>query len=238
MLIERKTVRVSAMTAGTESTALNESATVTLVAEMPPVWDPMPSTATNVSTTHTRTSTDAALATATGTEMTVAYIWEYVTDLAHGATAQDPMTVLPVTNTHNFRLPDDSCLCDAWYSGIDCTSYVGECDNKCDECFGATNKDCVKCVYNAFLDSQDEYRRQCLNDGPAQDVICQEYYVPIIAFFATTIWKTSWMQMRFAYDELTEGISMGQLASHVTQDAKHALEEVITHVQTATPDGT
>jgi hypothetical protein len=54
-------------------------------------------------------------------------------------------------------------------------------------------------------------------------VICQEYYVPIIAFFATTIWKTSWMQMRFAYDELTEGISMGQLASHVTQDAKHAL---------------
>jgi hypothetical protein len=93
------------MTAGTESTALNGSATVILVAEVPPVWDPRPSSATNVSTTHTRTSTDAALATATGTEMTVASIWEYVTDLAHGATAQDPMTMLPVTDTHNFRLP-------------------------------------------------------------------------------------------------------------------------------------
>jgi hypothetical protein len=46
-----------------------------------------------------------ALATATGTKMNVASIWEYVTDLAHCAAAQDPMTVLPVTDTHNFRLP-------------------------------------------------------------------------------------------------------------------------------------
>jgi hypothetical protein len=197
----------------------------------------MLSTATNVSTTHTRTSTDAAPATATGTEMTVASIWEYVTDLANGATVGSDDCV--ACNGHaQLQVADDFCLCDAWYSGIDCTSFVGECDNKCDECFGATNKDCVKCVDNAFRDSQDEGRWQCFNGWTGARCDLPKYYVPIIAFFATLIWKTSWMQMRFAYDELTDGISMGQLASHVTQDAKHALEEVITNVQPATPDGT
>jgi hypothetical protein len=77
-----------------------------------------------------------------------------------------------------------------------------------------------------------------LTDGPAQDVMFQEYYVPIIAFFVTAIWKTSRMQMRRAYDAPTDGISMEQLASHVTRDAKHALEELMSNVQPATPDGT
>lgn len=64
---------------------------------------------------------------------------------------------------------DGSCLCDANYGGIDCTSFVGACSPICEECYGPSDFECVRCEKNAFRDAEDNGRCVCYNgySGPS-----------------------------------------------------------------------
>ena len=59
-------------------------------------------------------------------------------------------------NFHSFRDNFGNCQCEAYWSGVDCGTYVytGHCHTLCDgSCFGPDATDCVQCVPHSHRDS-------------------------------------------------------------------------------------
>ena len=46
------------------------------------------------------------------------------------------------------------CVCNAGFTGEDCTQYIGPCDSKCKTCHGPSDANCDHCITHANFDKQ------------------------------------------------------------------------------------
>merc|ERR1719151_352151 len=96
---------------------------------------------------------------------TLAHATQSVTNV----TDQMPWTVIPVENAEFGKT--NECSCSLNWDGLDCTTWVGDCDIRCDGCTGPNPCDCSACVGNAHFD-QDGL---CECDDLWSGYSCTEY---------------------------------------------------------------
>lgn len=84
-----------------------------------------------------------------------------------GATADACSSCFP----HASRDAYGKCVCDPYWSGYDCSKYIGNCDSHCYGCHGTTDEDCDTCQTHAYMD--DYNRCSCNSDWNGND--CNSY---------------------------------------------------------------